>query len=163
MATVLPASDQKSNMYLVMVASAEQQLQKPGQTATASSIDKEDQPAFAIDGDPNTRWIASSDNQPEWIKIDLGQPCAINSYQISWYKGDKRTYRYLIELSDDDKTYTPSLDQQANITKGDIEFLVPATMANKGRYVRVTVNGGGRPSILELRINGVPASELSTK
>jgi len=152
--------DLKSNMYLVMVVSAEQQLQKPGMTATASSVDKKDEPALAIDGDLKTRWTAANEKDQQWIKIDLGQPCAISSYQISWYRGDKRAYRYLIELSDDDKTYSASLDEQANITKGDAEFLVPATKTNKGRYVRITVIGGGRPSILELRINGVPASEL---
>ena len=155
--------DLKSNMYLVMVASAEQQLQKPGLTATASSIDKNDQPALAIDGDLKTRWTAASDKGPQWIKIDLGQTCAISSYQISWYRGDKRVYHYLIELSDDDKIYSTSLDQQANITKGDVEFLVPASKTNKGRYVRITVTGGGRPSILEIRINGIPASALSSK
>jgi len=155
--------DLKSNMYLVMVASAEQQLQKPGQPAIASSIDKNDQPALAIDGDPKSRWTAANEKGPQWIKIDLGQSCAISGYQISWYRGDKRTYRYLIELSDDDKTYTTSLDQQANITQGDAEFLVPAAKTSKGRYVRITVTGGGRPSILELRINGVPASELGSK
>ena len=66
-------------------------------------------------------------------------------------------------MSDDDKTYNTSLDQQANNIKGDVEFLVPAAKTNKGRYVRITVTGGGRPSILELRVNGVPASELGSK
>jgi beta-galactosidase len=153
--------DLKSNMYLVMVVSAEQQLQKPGMTITASSVDKNDLPALAIDGDPKTRWTAASDKGAEWIKLDLGQPCAISSYLINWYKSDKRAYRYLIELSDDDKTYTTSLDQQANASKGDAEFLVPPAKTSKGRYVRITITGGGRPSILELHVRGVPASMLS--
>ncbi|HEY0339750.1 MAG TPA: discoidin domain-containing protein, partial [Steroidobacteraceae bacterium] len=155
--------DPKSNMYLVMVAPADQPLQKPGLTVTASSIDKNDQPALAIDGDPKTRWTSDNKREPQWLKLDLGQPCLISSYQIAWYKGDTRAYRYLVELSDDDKTYTTSLDQQSNATKGDPEFLIPAGKTNHGRYVRITVIGGGRPSICELRVNGVPASALSVK
>ena len=154
--------DLKSNMYLVFITSVEQALQKPGMTATASSTDRNDQPALAIDGDPKTRWTAANDKESQWLKIDLGQSCAISSYKIEWYRGDKRAYHYLIELSDDDQTYQASLDQQANTTKGDVECLVPPGKANKGRYVRVTVTGGGRASIAELHINGVPASALAT-
>lgn len=152
--------DPKSNMYLVMIASAEHPLIKPGLVVSASTIDRNDQPAMAIDGDPNTRWTATAATEPQWLKIDLGQSVAISSYKISWYRGDKRAYKYLIELSDDDKTYHTSLDEQTNTLSGDPEYLVPSTATNQGRYLRITVTGGGRPSIIEATAMGVPASQL---
>ena len=150
--------DIKSNMYLVMITSAEQSLLKPGLTVTASSVDKDDLPALAIDGNPKTHWTSSRDKEPQWIKVDLGQLCVISSYKIDWHRGERKAYQYLIELSDDDKTYRTSLDEQQNTIEGDAEFSVPAANASKGRYVRITVTGGGRPSISELHINGLPAA-----
>ena len=98
--------DPKSNMYIVFAVSAEQELQKPGLTITASSSDATNVPAYAIDGNASTRWGASSSAFPQWIKIDLGQKCSIGGYEINWYSNASRSYKYKIELSDNDSTYS---------------------------------------------------------
>jgi hypothetical protein len=150
--------DLKSNMYLVLITSAEHPLEKPGMVITASTVGRNDLPALAIDGDVKTRWTAVNDDYPQWLKLDLGQVCNISSYKLTWYKNDKRAYRYLIELSDDDKTYQTSLDKQGNNLTGINDFLIPPGKTNHGRYVRVTVTGGGRASIIEMVVNGTPTN-----
>ena len=148
--------DSAVNMYLVFVQWAEAPLQKPSLAISASSAEAGNGIANGIDGSTATRWSASSGTYPQWVKIDLGQRCRIGGYQINWYNNATRNYQYQIELSDDDVTYGLSLDMRLNTAYGVNEYRVPVAGVNAGRFVKVTVSGGGGwASIYEMVINGV--------
>ena len=165
--------DPKSNMYLVMVTPAGQtppvatppthpqpavQTSAPsGMTATASSSDKKNTPEMAIDGNAKTHWSPSpKEKGPHWLKIDLGKTWDLAGYSIEWHRGENHAYRYLIEVSNDDKSYQASVDQQTNTTNGNTNDAIPAGKASKGRYVRLTVKEGGRIEIDEFHVKGTP-------
>ncbi|MEO5915966.1 MAG: malectin domain-containing carbohydrate-binding protein [Luteolibacter sp.] len=148
--------DPNGNMYLVFVQWAETSLQKPSQVIVAGSAEGGNPIANVIDGIATTRWSASNGTYPQWIKIDLGQKSRIGGYQFNWYNNATRNYQYQIELSDDDVTYNLSLDMRLNTAFGVNEYRIPVSGANAGRYVKVTVSGGGGwASIYEMAINGV--------
>ena len=149
--------DDAGNMYLVFVQWAEAALQKPAMAITASSFETGNVITNVIDGNTATRWSASSGSYPQWVKIDLGQKCQIGGYQINWLNNATRTYQYEVELSDDDVTYNLSLDMRLNTAYGMSEYRVPVSGATAGRFVKLTVTGGGGwASIYEMVINGVP-------
>jgi beta-galactosidase len=162
--------DPKSNMYLVMVtpatpaATPQPQPAAPapapsipsGMTVTASSSDKKNPPEMAIDGNPKTHWSAGREKGPQWLKIDLGKTWNLTGYAIEWHRGEKHTYQYLIEVSDDDKTYQVSVDQQANSAMGNTNDTVAVGKASRGRYIRLTIKEGTHPEIDEFHINGAP-------
>ena len=149
-----------SNLYLVFAVSAEQELQNAGQTITASSFEAANVAANAIDGNVATRWGAADGTFPQWIKIDLSQKDTIGGYQINWYNNTGRSYKYKIELSDDDVTYNLSVDRQTNTQTGVSDDRIVAPNSHAGRYVRVTVTGSsaGWASFFELKVFGLPGS-----
>ncbi len=153
-----------SNLYVVFAVSAENEIQQPGQTVTVSSTQAGNIASYAIDGSISTRWCAVDATYPQWIKIDLGQQCFIGGYEINWYSNASRSYRYKIELSDDDAIYNLSIDKQANTATGITADRTNAINANTGRYVRLTVTGAsaGWASLYELKIFGVENGATST-
>src|SRR6185369_1794677 len=85
--------------------------------------------AFAVDGDPSTRW-SSQFSDPQWIYVDLGQRFAINEIVLSWetaYGAD-----FEIQVSDDASTWTKIASLTDNT--GGVNDLA---LAGTGRYVRV--------------------------
>ncbi|HVT79059.1 MAG TPA: discoidin domain-containing protein, partial [Phycisphaerae bacterium] len=65
--------------------------------AICSSIEGKDRvAAMAVDGDPGTRWCASSLEKPQWLEVDLEQPHSLASVQIQWEHA-KMAYRFVIE------------------------------------------------------------------
>ena len=151
--------DPNSNMYLVFVASAEQQLQSPSQTVTASSYQNGNTPQNGFDGNASTRWSAADGTFPQWITVDLGQPCLIGGYAINWFNATNRSYQYTVQVSNDGTNYNMSLDMRANSRQDASEYRVPSVGATSGRWVMVTVmNAGGWASFNDMVINGVPAT-----
>jgi hypothetical protein len=75
-----------------------------GKTATASSVDNSgDEPANAVDGNPNTRWSSAyQDNQ--WIQLDLGSAVAFDQVEIVWEQA--YALNYVIQVSSDGATWT---------------------------------------------------------
>ena len=73
-------------------------------TATSSSVDNDsDEPANAVDGDPNTRWSSGySDNQ--WITVDLGSAVSFDQVQLTWEQAYATTFS--IQVSADGNTWT---------------------------------------------------------
>jgi|GEM_PF-1439715 len=146
-----------SNLYVVFAVSAEQQLQTPSQTITASSFQAGNLVPYAIDGNTTTRWGAVDGTFPQWIKIDLGQKDSIGGYEINWYSNASRSYKYKIELSDNDVNYTLSVDRQTNTQMGITTDRITSPNARAGRYVRLTVTGAsaGWASLFEIKVFGV--------
>lgn len=125
-----------------------------GKTATASSFQPGNEVANGNDGNSSTRWSASSSSFPQWWKVDLGTSCDLRTVLINWYNPSNSTryYRYRIEVSPDDVTYTTAVDKTSNTQRGTTTDLFTAT----ARYVRITVTGSdnGWASFHECRVYG---------
>ena len=105
--------------------------------ATASSFQTGNEVAKGNDGSLTTRWCAVTSTFPQWWRVDLGASHTLHSVTINWYSSSSRSYKYRIEVSNDDSTYTTVVDKTGNTTTGD----TTDTFAATGRYVRVTVTG----------------------
>ena len=74
-----------------------------GRLALASSVEKDLKPAYAVDGDDETRW-GSEFSDPQWIAVDLGKPAKFSHVHLLWE--DAYGITYTIQVSPDGKTWT---------------------------------------------------------
>ena len=104
---------------------------------TASTSQTENPPQNAFDGDPDTRWCASSGDYPQWLQADLGQTRHVSGATLTWeYPGDR--YECRIEGRSDGGKWKTLADATAAPGIGDGPVTVtPADV----RYVRITVTG----------------------
>ena len=158
---VAPGFDPNSNMYLLFIASAEQDLQHPTDTIVAGTTQGTYVAADAIDGNVATRWNAASGAMPQTLALTLANPCSVGGYVLNWQSGDTRAYTYQIDVSTDGATWTKSLDMTGNTNTGADEYRVPAALVPSSvgaRFVRLTVlsaSGGGWAAVNEWRVRGV--------
>jgi hypothetical protein len=61
-------------------------------------------PAEAVDRDLKTWW--ANKGVPSWLEIELEKPTPICSIEISWNKGDERTYEFTVAGSSDNNIIT---------------------------------------------------------
>jgi beta-glucanase (GH16 family) len=122
-------------------------LNKP---ATGSSVQVGNGVANGNDGSLTTRWAASGATFPQWWRVDLGSSQTFCQVVINWFTSATRTYKYKIETSNDDVTYTTIVDQTNRTGTGDTTDNVSAT----ARYVRVTITGtsAGWASFYEFKV-----------
>lgn len=109
-----------------------------GKTATASSYQTGNEVAKGNDGNAASRWAAVDGTYPQWWKVDLGASYNLNKAVINWYNSSSRAYKYKIEVSSDNSTFTTVVDKTGNTTYGDTTDTFTATGK---RYVRITVTG----------------------
>ncbi|MFF2369820.1 discoidin domain-containing protein [Agromyces sp. NPDC058110] len=109
-----------------------------GKTATASSFQTYGDnysPGRAFDGDQATRW--SSEWAPTgWLQVDLGQPTAFDTIQLTWEAAYAKSYT--VKTSNDGTNWT----DLKTVTGGDggiDQFVAPAT----ARYVRFELTERG--------------------
>jgi alpha-L-fucosidase len=130
-------------------------LNKP---ASSSSIENDEHNAAkANDGDPTTCWRADDEPEggPEWWQVDLGKSFELSKCQIRW-PFDKKTYRYKVEGSTDQKTWSLLSDQTDSSATSQVHTL-KLKDAGDVRYVRITVTGvddGCWASICEVKVFG---------
>ena len=127
-------------------------LLSQGHPATASTSQSGHAPAAGNDGSLSTRWSASSSSYPQWWRVDLGASHTLHSATINWLNSDTRSYKYTIDVSSDDVTYTTVVNQSNRTATGDSTDNFNTT----GRYVRITVTGsnGGSASFYECKVMG---------
>lgn len=114
----------------------------------------------AVDGFESTRWAASSGAYPNWVKVDLGSISKISHVDIKWFDPENRSYKYTIEVSDDDENFTEVVDQTQRTEIGNSSDQLEVM----ARYVRVTVTGGtGSPSLYEFQVFGTEGKQVSTR
>jgi hypothetical protein len=122
---------------------------------TASSTSGAHLPENAVDGNSTvTRWTASGGGFPQWWRVDLGAVCTITNVITYWYPG--WTFKYRIETSTNDVSYTMAVDATANTVAGYTTNSLAAT----GRYLRITATGispsGGWASFYDCQVFGAP-------
>ena len=124
------------------------------QPATASSVQTGNSIASGNDGNAGTRWAASGATFPQWWRVDLGANKTLSRLDTNWYSSASRSYKYKIEVSTDDVTYTTAVDKTSNTALGDTSDSFVAT----ARYVRITITGGsnvgGYASAYEFKVFG---------
>lgn len=118
---------------------------------------------LANDEDVRTYWSAQTGNKGEWISIDLGRQCKLNAVQINFAENDtkilgrdpKTYYRYLLEYSDDNKSWKSLADKRLNNTDVPHDYIQLSTPVT-GRYIRLTnyYMPDGTFSLADLRIFG---------
>jgi len=94
----------------------------------------------AVDGSLATKWVSPSpSNQNPWIKVILtDQPLPVCRVDIAWADGDKHPYRFNIDVSLDDATWTNVLsNQQSSGTSTDFETCT--FQPKHAKYVRITI------------------------
>jgi hypothetical protein len=113
-----------------------------------------------LDDNLNTRW--SAETFGSWIQTDLGIKNVVCSLDIAWYKGNTRSYNFIISLSTDGTTYT-------NVYEGTSSGKTLSSerynfKENTARYVKITINGNNEDgdenwgAITEIDINGYDIS-----
>ncbi|SDO18208.1 discoidin domain-containing protein [Actinacidiphila guanduensis] len=109
-------------------------------TATASSVDESDhQPGNATDGDPDTRWSSSFDDD-QWIAVDLGSSVSFDRVDLTWEQAYAQTFT--VQVSADGQTWTDvkSVDNSAvplPFNTGDASLQTETFDAVTARYVRI--------------------------
>ncbi|KJK33651.1 Tat pathway signal protein [Lentzea aerocolonigenes] len=110
-----------------------------GRTATASGEEtgKGNTAAKAVDASTSTRWCANDGSTGHWLKVDLGSTRPITGVRLAW-ELDATNYRYLLEGSTDNATWTTLSDHTATTSTSQVQV---AVLTAHARYVRVTVTG----------------------
>jgi len=114
-----------------------------GKPVTTSGPHEADhKPELAVDGnarDRNTSSWWAAPPAPKWLKVDLEKVCRIGAVHVFPYWDGSRFYRYTVEVSKDDKTWTQVADMSKNTkpstARGDYHEIAPV----EARYVQVTM------------------------
>jgi ribose 5-phosphate isomerase RpiB len=114
----------------------------------------------AVDGVTTTRWASAEGIDPQWIRVDLGQPAAVNRVKLSWEAAYAKGYR--IEVSDDGTNFTTI----KTVTTGNGATDDLTGLTGHGRFVRLvgTVRGTAYGySLFELEVYGTADSSGDTQ
>jgi hypothetical protein len=119
--------------------------------------------SFATNEDIRTFWSARTGNKGEWISLDLQKECTVNAIQINYAENETKLfgrnpdiyYQYLLEYSNDDKSWKTLVDKTQNKTDVPHDYIELKTQV-KARYIRLTNYNvpGGTFAIAGLRIFG---------
>ena len=123
-----------------------------GASASASSLAPGYEPGRAVDGNAVSYWCASSPSMPEWLKLDLGHTSLIQRIEHAFVDHD--TWRFKLEGSVDDVTWTMLLDRTAGVTGREFSQVVNG----RYRYIRLTIHASGAghwANSQELKVIGV--------
>lgn len=90
--------------------------------------------------------------------VDLGASKALSTAEVMWQlSGSGKVYKYKVETSTDNKTWTTASDQTGNTSTTQTQTLNFAKNPTTGRYVRITITAvpsGAYASFYEFRVFG---------
>ncbi|MFE0025318.1 discoidin domain-containing protein [Amycolatopsis sp. NPDC059021] len=142
-------------------ASAADTLLTKGKPTATSTIESASYSGDkAVDGDAKTRWASVESSDPQWLRIDLGQPSTVHRVRLNWEAAYAKKYR--IEMSDDGTNFKTV----ATIDNGDGKIDDLPGLTGHGRYLRfvgvqrATTYGY---SLWELEAFGTPDSTGDTQ
>ena len=106
----------------------------PPTDVTASDHDGNG-PERLIDKDLKTRWSANGDGA--WVMFDYGKVVALDAVKMAFHKGDARSTRFALEVSNDGSTWKEVLPetQSSGLTSGLERFDIGAVQARYIKYV----------------------------
>jgi hypothetical protein len=110
-----------------------------GKPVTASSVEDDNLPEYAVDGQVNLdrAWWAAP--YPQWLQVDLQGVHRLGSVRVYPFWDGSRYYRYTVELSVDGKSWVQVVDMSRNTKPateaGDLCRFEP----RDARYVRVNM------------------------
>jgi xylan 1,4-beta-xylosidase len=135
-----------------------------GKKATASSSLDGLGSERAFDEEIKTAWSARTARSGEWLEVDLGKSCRIESAQINFAEHEATQLgrspaafrQYRLEVSADGKTWSPLADRSDARTDAPHDYVEPTTAveARRVRLTNVHTPGGGTFSVRDLRVFG---------
>ena len=120
--------------------------------AFAGNSEKQHPPQEGDDGNPGTRWCASSSSVPQWWEVDLGAAETITDTQVAWEH--EAAYQYEIQTSLDNKDWATVVNRTRNSVSARVNS---DHFSASGRYVRIIVTGlqpGSWASFFEFQVFG---------
>ena len=114
-----------SNLALNKPATADSEQTSAGNTANKGN-----------DGNSTTRWSANDGRLNHWWKVDLGKSYTLTGTKVQFQYA--RNYRYKIEVSTNNITWTIVANQTANTSTAQTRL---DSFSATGRYVRITYTG----------------------
>lgn len=129
----------------------------------ASSTHEDFSPKHVVDEEIKSFWVAESNQEGEWLTIDLEAESEIRAIQINYAdyesniygKPDTLYHQYLIEASDDGEHWESMVDKRTNDTDIPNDY-VELDEHQQARYIRFTNYHVPTPNlaISDLRIFG---------
>src|SRR5215217_2193830 len=120
-------------------------------------------PPNVLDNDLDTRW--SHEGIGSWFQADLGAKRIICSADIAWYRGDERSYKFAISISNDGSNF---INVYSGTSSGETLSAERYTFSDlsAARYLKITINGNtdddtelkNWAAITEIDINGYDVS-----
>lgn len=108
-------------------------------TASSEEADKGNVATHAIDGDPGTRWCASSGEPGQALTIDLGRRVTITTATVTWEKPGGLDLVAAVSADGSNWVTLPAIARPAADSNSQ-SIVVPSTKPGI-RFVRLTVNG----------------------
>jgi hypothetical protein len=95
-------------------------------------------PPNVLDNDLDTRW--SHEGIGSWFQADLGAKKIICSADIAWYRGDERSYKFAISISNDGSNF---INVYSGTSSGETLSAERYTFSDlsAARYLKITING----------------------
>lgn len=129
------ANDDLSNPDPSEVEDTNFALRTNGSVVYASTIQGENYPARAIDGDNGTQWESVWNNDPQWMVVDFGQRRIFNTVNIYW--GNQWAREFYLETSDNGTDWTEVkhvTDNTSDHNNSEQSFQLDANAT--ARYIR---------------------------
>src|SRR5919112_5319724 len=96
-------------------------------------------PDKTIDKNVNTRW--ANYGVGSFIQYELKSSDTICGIDISWYRGDARTYNFIVSTSQDGNKFDNAFFATSSGKTNSLERYIIPDSALKAKHVRITVNG----------------------
>ncbi|EWM18545.1 discoidin domain-containing protein [Kutzneria sp. 744] len=114
----------------------------------------------AVDGSTTSRWASIEGQDPQWLRIDLGQASTVHRVLLNWEAAYAKQYR--VEISDDGTDFTTV----SAVDSGDGKTDDLTNLSAHGRYVRLVGLARGTSygySLWEMQVFGVADSAGDTQ
>jgi len=109
----------------------------PAKIYASAVPEEENNPTCTVDQDYITRWAASG---TQWIEQDFGSVRPVDAVAVAFTSGQKRSYYFSIEVSEDGVNYTQVYDGASGGLSEDMELFKFNGTVN-ARYVRYCGRG----------------------
>ncbi len=109
----------------------------------------------AVDGNSGTKWTAVNGTYPQTITIDLAKPYQLGDLTLMWdAKGGKRSYGYVVSVSENGTDYMDIINRRNNT---DVGTITESMWLTKARYIKITAtscNEAGWATLFEVKADG---------